>query len=47
MVKTIGGKTISDHLLTQCAGIRKRDNIETIVLLGSLERSDTNRNVWA
>jgi hypothetical protein len=44
-MRTIGGETIGGHLLTQSAGIRKKDDIETIVLLESLERSDTNRNV--
>jgi hypothetical protein len=46
MMETIGkGKTISDHLLTQSAGIRKGGDVETIVLLGSLGRNGANRNI--
>jgi len=37
--------TISGHLLTQSAGIRSGNDAKIIVLLGSLERNGTNRNV--
>jgi hypothetical protein len=37
--------TISGHPLTQSAGIRSGNDTKIIVLLGSLKRNGTNRNV--